>query len=316
MDAKVKKSQSIISNSAEKVVESNYPVFLMNLPLSLDCSVANNIYMGEIEDEERTVDTDLSIRQFKELYGFISTHAFVYMLPSSDNFQDQVYVSNLGAVLFHDHKKELVLSKFKSNPRVGEEIYGKEFFKLMGIEAHVPPATFEGEADLKYLSGNTYVGSVGSRTSSDSLDWMEAEFGINVIHANTQDPYLYHLDCAIMPITKSDTLVCVDSFSRSVVKNIEKYTNIIPVTIDEARYGVTGGLRLNNYAVFDSSLETMIRKRNTEKYDYEKARVKKLEEITSTLNLELNIFNMSEFEKSGASVSCMFMLFNRSGFSF
>ena len=62
----------------------------------------------------------------------------------------------------------VIISRFRSTPRIGEERIGAEFFKLMNFTMEHPPETFEGEplyfegeADLKHIRGNLYIGAHG-----------------------------------------------------------------------------------------------------------------------------------------------------------
>src|SRR5215207_7770820 len=77
----------------------NFPVFVMNLPLSLSARIPNNAWMVDLTPSEREVRLDRAIGQFVALYRHIAQHAIVYLLPSKLGLQDQTYVSNLGLVL-------------------------------------------------------------------------------------------------------------------------------------------------------------------------------------------------------------------------
>ncbi len=95
-----------------------------------------------------TIDYDASFAQFLEFYRKLSQEALIYILPSQMGLQDQVYVANLGCHLPHLKEKDTILiSNFKSLPRIGEEKVGKEFFTNMGYKVYQPPFNWEGEAD-------------------------------------------------------------------------------------------------------------------------------------------------------------------------
>ena len=55
-------------------------------------------------------------------------------------------------------------------------------------------------------------------------------------------------------------------------------------------------------------------KAGTEDYRYEIQKNRKLEDIVANLALEVSYFNLSEFHKSGALLSCMVMHLNRSSY--
>ena len=99
----------------------NFPVLLMNLPLSLSAQIPNNAYMEDLSSSQREICLDRAIAQFLSLYKHVAQQALVYLLPSTPGFQDQAYVSNLGVVLPHCDEDTVVISRFRSAPRVGED---------------------------------------------------------------------------------------------------------------------------------------------------------------------------------------------------
>src|SRR5207342_1945136 len=121
----------------------NFPVLLMNLPLSLSAQIPNNAYMEEMSPDEREIGLDRAITQFLSLYQHVAQHAVVYLLPSTPGLQDQPYVSNLGLVLPHCEQDTVIVSRFRSTPRIGEERIGAEFFKLMNFTIEHPPEKLE-----------------------------------------------------------------------------------------------------------------------------------------------------------------------------
>jgi N-dimethylarginine dimethylaminohydrolase len=61
----------------------------------------NNIWMQELQPEELKSIRPKAYKQFMDLYNFMSGQSLVYLLTSEGNFQDQVYVANLGLHLPH-----------------------------------------------------------------------------------------------------------------------------------------------------------------------------------------------------------------------
>ena len=92
---------------------------------------------------------------------------------------------------------------------------------------------WEGEADLKYLYDNVYIGGYGIRSDIQAYEWMEQEFDMNIIKLEMADDYLYHLDCSIFPLTKEKTLVCTEMFDPEEIKQIAQYTDIIDVSVED-----------------------------------------------------------------------------------
>jgi N-dimethylarginine dimethylaminohydrolase len=57
-------------------------------------------------------------KQFMDLYNFMAGQSLVHLLPSEGNFQDLVYVANLGLQLPHiKDENHILLSNFTSPPR-------------------------------------------------------------------------------------------------------------------------------------------------------------------------------------------------------
>ena len=221
--------------------------FLMNFPFSYSTEVANNVWMEEIDDTEREPNQRKAMAQFLEVYRYVASEALVYLLPTPRGapLQDLVFTANLGVVLEHVPTNDVVvLSNFTSEPRRGETEVGVRFFEAMGYETHVSPSKFEGDAELKHLHDNVYVGGYGTRSERETFEWMERTFDMTVVKLENTDPYLYHLDCSIFPLTREDTPVCTGLYEKEEVAEPEKHTNVMDVSLDEWYSGICNSLRL------------------------------------------------------------------------
>ena len=287
-----------------------FPSFVMNFPFSFSTENPNNIWMQEMSSEELKVNRGKAYKQFMDLYNFVSGAGFVCNLPSHGNkFQDLVYVANMGIYLPHiKDSNNIIMSNFTSTPIQGEELVGKPFFDLMNYQTYDCPYKFEGEADLKYLHGNNYIGGYGIRSSKEAFEWMEEKFDMNIIKLEMVDEYLYHLDCNIFPLSKSKTLVCPEFHLPEEIKEIEKYTEIVEVSADNVYNGICNSARVGNMILCASNISEL--SINDEAYDAEKHKIHALEKICYNEGLEPIIFNISEFMKSGAMLSCMIMHLN------
>ena len=312
--------QEIFSGEAVAVPDLNptsleCPAYLLNVPFSLNADVANNVWMEEIQSNERHVDKRKAVNQFVQLYNFIASEAVVYLLPTPRLFglQDLVYTANLGVVLDHlpDHNT-VVLSNFSSQVRIPETEVGKGFFEEMGYNVYVSPYHFEGEAELKHLFGNVYIGGYGTRSDKRSYEWMEEQFGMKILPLKETDPYLYHLDCTVFPLTREETLVCTQNYTKEEIRQIEAVTNIIDIGIDDVYSGLCNSVRMGNIILNASNLHEM--KRSDEYYESERQKNRLLEDIGAKYGFEVAFFNLSEFLKSGALLSCMVMHLNRKSY--
>ena len=284
--------------------------YVMNFPFSLSTSDPNNIWMQELSDEELQINRPKAYKQFMDLYNFMSGQSLVYLLPSEGNFQDQVYVANLGLQLPHIKDRNVILlSNFTSDPRKGEELVGEKFFQQMGYETHISPYKWEGEADIKHLYDNVYIGGYGIRSNIKTYEWMEENFDMEIIKVAMTDEYLYHLDCSIFPLNNDQTLVATELFDDEELAMLERYTEIIPIDVEDALCGITNSVRLGNMILCASNIAEL--KKSDELYALEKHKIESLEKICSNAGMEPVIFNLSEYMKSGAMLSCMVMHLNR-----
>src|SRR5829696_5279608 len=207
--------------------------FVLNFPFSFSTEVANNPWMEDLSEGDRAPDLRRAGTQFLELYRFLASEALVYLLPSPrvDDLQDLVFTANLGIALTHLEPAPIVVSNFTTDVRRGEVDVGLPFFEAMGYETRLAPYRFEGEADLKHLHDNVYVGGYGLRSERETYEWMERDFDMEVVKVRERDPYLYHLDCTIFPITREDTLVCTSLFEPEELAELERHTNVIDVSV-------------------------------------------------------------------------------------
>ena len=285
------------------------PAFVMNFPFTLDTSNPNNIWMKEMEAKDLKINKGNAYRQFLDLYQFIAGNSLVNILPTYGEYQDLVYVANMGIYLPHiKDSNNIILSNFTSEPRQGEEKVGKPFFDLMGYQTHMCPFKWEGEVDLKYLYDNVYIGGYGQRSDIQAFEWMEKEFDMNIIKIEMVDEYLYHLDCSIFPLTKEKTLICTELYTPKELAHISQYTNIIDISVDDTYNGIANSARLGNMILCASNISELTRA--DENYEAEKHKINSLEKICFNEGLEPVFFNISEFMKSGAMLSCMLMHLN------
>jgi N-dimethylarginine dimethylaminohydrolase len=273
--------------------------------------------ISNVQDKERAVDRTRALSQFLQLYNHLASDAVVFLLPTPRDckLQDLVFTANIGAALEHlPDENIVVLSSFTSRPGVGEARVGRAFFKSMGCEVVQAPYKFEGEAELKHLYDNVYLGGYGIRSDRKVYEWMESEFDMKVIKLEEVDEYLYHLDCTVFPITDEDTLVCTEMFTKRELKRVEKHTNIIDVSTDAAYSGICNSVRFHNGVLNASNIHSL--RPGSDQYMAEIKKNRELEDIAVRLGLEVNYFNLSEYMKGGALLSCMVMHLNRRSYAF
>ena len=289
------------------------PAFLMNFPFTLDTDSPNNVWMTAKSPEELKVDYPQSYQQWLSLYNQISGESLVYVLPSEGDFQDQVYVANVGIVLNHLKKPVFIAANFKSPPRRGEETVGAKFMRMCKYKVDKPPFTWEGEADLKHIRDNIYIGGYGIRTDPKVYDWFEKNYNMKVIRCKMTDQKLYHWECNCFPLTVEKVMLCTDGIPKEEVKQVEKVCEIIPVPKRLAHAAITNSVRLVNTMICGGrNPETMSAK--DEDYKDEVDKIAFLRKVCEVEGLEPIITSVTEYERSGAAVSCMVMHLNRAAY--
>ena len=265
----------------------NVPCFLMNYPFSVSNKVINNAWMSSSQgdyDKQRAGD------QWLKLYHYLAERGLVYILPGHNDLQDLPFVANLGCYLPHIKDKDVILlSKFTSKPRRGEEMFGRKFFRSFDYRAVSLPYCWEGEADLKWVRDNVYVGGIGSRSTVAAFAWMEDQFDMLVTTIELTDPKLYHLDCVYFPLDSEKALVNVAAIKPADLRKLEALTEIVEVPAEYVYEGWTNVVRVGNTILYAPG----------------EMRWLKFERLLEKHSLLFKMFDLSEFNKSGADLSCL-----------
>lgn len=267
----------------------------MNFPFTVDNKDPNNALMKD----HSPYDYNRAFRQWLTLYEEITDQALVYILPhDNEMLQDLPYVANLGAFI-PNSANTMLLANFKSRPRQPEELVGKKFFTSMGYFIMQPPHDWEGEADLKYVRGNTFIAGHGIRSDIEAYDWMQDHLDMNIIPVHMTDKKLYHFDCVFFPITEQKALVATSVLSQRDIKAIEQEVEIIEVPKQYIYDGWTNAVRLDKRILVNDPPTKESRD------DFE--------DLMVDLGFDPVIVNLSEFDKSGADLSCLCLHLNFEG---
>lgn len=292
----------------------DHPVYMMCYPHGWDTDDPNNVWMQNMSPEEIDENFDKARGQWMTLYGWLtSPETRVLELPSGEDWPDAVYCANVGIILCHKEKPIAVVSNYKSPPRKGEDRVAAEFFKMYHYEVHRPATTWEGEADLKHQRDNIYVGGYGQRTDIKTYDWFEREFDMKVIRVRMTDEKLYHFDCEYFPLTAEKAMVCTRVMQRSEIAEIEKVCEIIDVPLRMAHAGATNCVRTVNMLLCASSKFQY--QKGSKEWREEVDKEDFLQEIAIEAGMSLVPVDLSEFEKSGAALSCLVCHINRAAYA-
>lgn len=292
-------------NDLKKERDLNVSAFLLCPPFNLSSDNPNNIWMKELSPEDRKIDIDKAFTQWFDFYSFLASSAMVYLIPAVPGLQDQSYVANLGLVLPHRKTHDVVISNFTSEVRINESPEGIDFFKKLGYNVYQAPDKFEGEADLKFIKDNIYVGGYGIRSKKETYEWFEKEFDMKVIKVKMTDERLYHFDCMFLPVNTDNVIACTKLIDKSVLKEIEKHVEVHDVSQDVCESGITNSVISYQTICTHSDIDDL--KASDENYPYEREKVDTLNKIAEKIGFEPIYFNISEYTKSGALMSCLVM---------
>jgi N-dimethylarginine dimethylaminohydrolase len=267
------------------------PVFLMNFPLSVSNNCPNNVIM--IPEVQGEYDKTKAASQWLNLYRKITERALVYVLPGHSDLQDLPFVANLGCYLPHVSRPTILLASFSSIPRRGEEVIGSKFFNSFDYLVEQPPYRWEGEADLKWVRENIYIGGIGSRSDIKAYEWMSEQYEMEVVHIELTDPKMYHVDGVYFQLTDTKALVNVSVLKPRDVKKLERLVEIVEIPKVYANEGWTNCIRINDSILHGPSAPIVTFGTLLAKHDF-----------------ELEVFDLTEFDKSGADLSCLCMHLN------
>lgn len=288
------------------------PSFFLNFPSSFGTQVKNNIWM---QDTDEPVDKEVALSQWTDLYNFLSANGVVAIIPTPKNctLQDLVFVANLGIII---NDETVIISNFTSQPRLGETKVGMDYFNLAGYKNVIEcPFKFEGEADLKHIRDNIYIGGYGMRSDIKAYEWMEQNFDMKIIKVKMTQDKLYHLDCSIFPLTSNAIMMCKEIYTQQEIEEIEKIVTIVDVPLEQAECGITNNVRIHNLILNSSDLHDLDPIGEKEFYQLERKKNQLLEDICDEYALEVTYVNLSEFMKGGALLSCCVLHANRFSYS-
>ena len=153
----------------------------------------------------------------------------------------------------------------------------------------------------------------GIRSEKESYDWMASEFDMNIIPLELTDPYNYHLDCTIFPLTRESIIVATEAFTKQEIKQLENVAELIPISIEQAHTGLCNSVRVNNYILNASDIDFLSKR--SEDYRLEKSKNIRLEDIAGQKGMEVCYFNMEEYLKGGGLLSCTVLHMNHHSFT-
>jgi N-dimethylarginine dimethylaminohydrolase len=189
----------------------------------------------------------------------------------------------------------MLLANFTTECRVGEEKVARLFFESMGLEVVQCPFKWEGEAEIKHVRDNIYIGGFGVRTDPRAYDWMRETFGMRIIAVplpTAKVPGLYHFDLVGFQIDDRRLLLNTSAYTP---EELERYGSVVKICALPPELEKAGP----NYCIIGDNLFAA---------QFPTAAANEaFERMCDKLGLNPVLLDLTEFAKSGAGIGCMTM---------
>jgi N-dimethylarginine dimethylaminohydrolase len=248
-------------------------------------------------EKTSAVDAILAAKQHAVLCRTVG--ARVLRAPSTLDLPDLVFLCNAGMWLPRLPEKVLLLSNMKYASRASETPWIEKQLHSVGIKTIRCPQThpYEGQGEsIWFHDGRLLVVGYGYRSTSKTIPMLQgclnrvySAYGVEppyVLGIKMSTPKFYHLDIAMSSISPSSCILRSGS-----VSNVERLKQFIDVHLLKT----TDDFVLNLVVLPDKIV--------THKLKYQKDR-RFIEKHAHRPVVEVDV---SEFEKSGASVHCMLL---------
>lgn len=268
---------------------------LMCPPDHYDVSAPLNPYMAESVGK---VDRARARAQWEELRAvFTRLGKTVQTIPPVAGLEDMVFCASQTLIgLTARMEKVCLLSHMRHPARRGEVGHFEGWFKAAGYRIarlDDPALTFEGMSDSVWHPGKRLLwGGYGFRTDPEVYPAVAQAFEAPVVTLKLVNERFYHLDTCFCPLTPEAVLIYPAAFSP---ESLEMILRLFPVVL--AAEEREASRMVCNTAVIDSRTAVVPRGASNAILHMK------------ALGLEIVESDVSEFVKSGGSVSSLKMLF-------
>lgn len=154
-----------------------------------------------------------------------------YELTPTQGLPDQVYTTDTG----HPEGNIFIKSNYRYPQRRKEADIAAEFFKSKGYEIKTIPDNIflEGQGDFLKVNG-TYFFGWGKRSSFEAKEYLEKIVQKEIIDIELKDPYFYHLDTCLGPLSADTAIICESAFTPENLEKIKKqFKTLIPTSKED-----------------------------------------------------------------------------------
>jgi N-dimethylarginine dimethylaminohydrolase len=197
--------------------------------------------------------------QWTALSDAIARHARVVLESPRPALPDIVFTANAGLVL----GDKVIVSRFRSIERRGEEPYHRAWFAENGFEILDWPedVPFEGAGDALFDRGDDilWVGH-GFRSAASVPELLETMLGRKTAPLNLVDPRFYHLDTCFCPLEGGYLMfypAAFDAKSQSLIEALVPADKRIEVDEADALRFCCNAVDLEKFIYMNEASETL-----------------------------------------------------------
>jgi N-dimethylarginine dimethylaminohydrolase len=213
-----------------------------------------------MEGQTARTDAARALSQWTALKALIETRALVSLMPPHDGAPDLVFTANAGLI----KDKAVVLSRFRSKERRGEEPLDRRWFEdnAFRILELPPDVFFEGAGDALYDPSRDliWVGH-GFRSDKDAAPLLQDLLGAKTISLTLTDPRFYHLDTCLAPVANGYLLYfpgAFDAFSRAAIEDIVPPERRIAVDEHDAEKFCCNAVALDDLVILNDASPALL----------------------------------------------------------
>jgi N-dimethylarginine dimethylaminohydrolase len=212
-----------------------------------------------MEGQFANTDDALAHRQWNDLRNAIGQRAKLVLEPPQQDLPDIVFTANAGIIL----GKKVIVSRFRSVERQGEEPHHRAWFAENGFEILDWPqdVPFEGAGDALFDRGQKllWVGH-GFRSDAAVPALLEKLLGRKTAALNLIDPRFYHLDTCLCPLAGGYLLyfpAAFDEKSRALIELLVPKGKRIAVEEADALEFCCNAVDLDGYVFMNDASENL-----------------------------------------------------------
>lgn len=241
-----------------------------------------------MENQIGNVDRDLAVRQWLNLRDVLAKHADLAFIDPQPGLPDMVFTANAGIVL----NDKVIVSRFHSPERQKEEPFFHAWFAKNGFKALDWPQgiSFEGAGDALFDRGQPLIWcGQGFRSDVAAPAEVEKITGRKTISLKLVDPYFYHVDTCLCPLTGGWLLyypAAFDQTSQDIIRATVPANKLIAASKEDAVQFCCNAVDVNGHVFTNGASDD-------------------LQNRLRTAGFTPVITPLSEFLKAGGAAKCL-----------